>query len=281
MHLRSFLQFSTLLNHDKNELLKLAKKELRIIKKKCPEAGWSEMFLNRVQVFFQYAYQKQLNPVMPVLTNYDGDRIEMWKATYRCLDYNQVKAILDSIQEIEAETAAKAQKSVLYTWKKPYQGTAGPIIMDNIIIGQIALEKDKLTLEVNSASRLNLGKKLLQEACGSMLTHRLDSLIDLDAVMREVTQSPHARQGKKQETGIDPAVEAEIVGQMMQEYYTRWMDEPVPALNGKTPRQTAKTAAGREKVRQLLQSIEYDTTRMLNDRAPLDFNIIRHELGLD
>lgn len=43
----------------------------------------------------------------------------------------------------------------------------------------------------------------------------------------------------------------------MARHWHRWVDEPVPALNGRTPRQAAATPEGRERLEALLTDFEW------------------------
>lgn len=155
---------------DKADLIALAKKELRKFKKQHPAAGWRELFLNRVGVFFQYCFEKQINPP-------------------------------DSMADIE-----KAHEE----------------------------------FRQNSKPELAAGNK------------------------------------------VDPEVERQFIAQLMTEYYRRWLDDPVPALGGKTPRQAVKTKTGREKVLQILKEIEFDgETARSSGKPAFDLTEIRQELGLE
>lgn len=58
----------------------------------------------------------------------------------------------------------------------------------------------------------------------------------------------------------------------MRAHYRNWIDEKIPALNGKTPRQAVRTRDGREAVAALIDQIERDGARM---SPPLDPDIIR------
>jgi len=65
-----------------------------------------------------------------------------------------------------------------------------------------------------------------------------------------------------------------------QRYYTDWLDQPIPMLGGKTPRQAVRTARGREQVDALLKTIENGEAR-LAPGARLDLRPMRRELGLE
>ena len=72
-----------------------------------------------------------------------------------------------------------------------------------------------------------------------------------------------------------------IAGEMMDRQYRRVLDEPVPALGNRTPRQMAKTRAGRVKVVEWLKYIENMTAKSGNEQmAKYSFAWIWDELGV-
>ena len=52
-----------------------------------------------------------------------------------------------------------------------------------------------------------------------------------------------------------PEVQAQLRA-MMNQHYAAWVDDKLPALQGKTPREAVRTKAGKEKVEALIQDIE-------------------------
>ena len=64
----------------------------------------------------------------------------------------------------------------------------------------------------------------------------------------------------------------------MERHWESWIDEKIPALGGKTPRQAVRDRDGREMVEALL----LDAERMDRKRGvpPVDYNGIRARLGL-
>jgi hypothetical protein len=63
-------------------------------------------------------------------------------------------------------------------------------------------------------------------------------------------------------------------------HYADWVDQPLPALGGHTPRQAARTAAGRAAVDALMKDMESHEQRA-TPRAAFDFSPLRRELGLE
>ena len=53
---------------------------------------------------------------------------------------------------------------------------------------------------------------------------------------------------------IDPDTLAHVIEQAIRRSYANWVDEPILALDNKTPRQAIQTATGLERVKGLLQT---------------------------
>jgi hypothetical protein len=76
-------------------------------------------------------------------------------------------------------------------------------------------------------------------------------------------------------------VEAEIVRAFYEQHGRRWLDEPIPALGGRTPREAARVRAGRSRLVALLQEFENLSARQRQAGRPAyDFGWMWAELGL-
>ena len=63
-------------------------------------------------------------------------------------------------------------------------------------------------------------------------------------------------------------------------HYEDWADHALPALEGRTPREAMRTAAGRARVDVLLKEMEHLEART-ESGARFDFSQLRRELRLD
>ena len=62
-------------------------------------------------------------------------------------------------------------------------------------------------------------------------------------------------------------------------HYVRWLDQPLPALHGRTPRDAARTAAGRAKLELLLKQMEHMENH--SPSVPFDFSALCRGLRVD
>ena len=80
---------------------------------------------------------------------------------------------------------------------------------------------------------------------------------------------------------IPKEVERELVLKFKAQHYAGWPDTPLPALDGKTPREAVKSHAGRRAVEDLLRFMENAEERERRSGHPaFDFKPIRSILGL-
>ena len=66
----------------------------------------------------------------------------------------------------------------------------------------------------------------------------------------------------------------------LRQHYRRWVDNKVPALGNRTPREAVRDADGREAVEALIAQIERDGPKMSPPMDPAIVRELREALGL-
>jgi hypothetical protein len=144
---------------------------------------------------------------------------------------------------------------------------------ERTIIGSASIADGRMRLETNSVRRADDLCRRIEAACGGLLRHRRREHTDPLSLL--------ARRGAPAERS--PAPQAPEVQRLVRDYkerhYADWIDQPLPALGGKTPRQALRTPRGRERVDVLLKDMENLETRLPAGER-FDFNRIRQVLGL-
>lgn len=64
-------------------------------------------------------------------------------------------------------------------------------------------------------------------------------------------------------------------------HWENWFDQPIPALNNKTPREAAKTQEGQEQLEALLLQYERHDAEKENNLLKTDVQYLRKELALE
>ena len=146
---------------------------------------------------------------------------------------------------------------------------------ENTVIGHGRFLETSLQLETNSTSRADTLRARVEVACGGLISHRAREHTD------PVSEKAASSQSGRGIADEPPTPEAEqLVLDFKRRHYADWPDHPLPALDGKTPREAVQTAGGRGVVDVLLKEMENNEQRV-GDGASFDFSQLRSELGLE
>jgi hypothetical protein len=180
----------------------------------------------------------------------------------------EVRARLLRIEGIEHEE--DDEEGARFTVFK--QGNAMHAHWDNTVLAHLTLGSDRLRLETNSVERADRLRARLEAGCGALLRHRLREHAD---------PLSSARSGREPTPPPEPPPEAlQALRELKAQHYAAWIDAPLPALGGKSPRQAARTQRGREQVDLILRSMENGEHRA-GGGPPFDFGPLRRAFGID
>lgn len=130
--------------------------------------------------------------------------------------------------------------------------------MPNTLLGRMMIDGHRLTAEVNSAERAATLRRELDARLRDVGRFRVDEIQDLDSVMHRHTQASGSKKHKGHEDLMKhPEVQAQVA-EMIGKHWESWVNQKIPALGGKSPRQAVRTADGREAVEALLKDAERD-----------------------
>ena len=224
---------------------------------------------------------------LPEMRNTDGDPMEFHKLIYD-IDSSDLAAetlaflcVTETVEEIR-EMAKKDQDGKIHRVDFDWNRIGNPVHkgMPNTVLGKIEIHGNRMTITLNSARRAETIQKEIRKRLGTAARLRLDEITDIDAMMKESDSDdvPFA-----ENTPIAPPELQQHIGKMLRAHWEYWVDEKIPALGNKTPKQAVKTADGREAVEALLLDAE-KTARRDPDRLTLEKEIIakvRRRLKLD
>lgn len=157
-------------------------------------------------------------------------------------------------------------------------GTGGIAQIGAEPIGSVLLGENLLEVHSGSKERVDFLRGELESRVPSGLrflreSRQEDGLVD--------------RLWEKKKAGIDPEYDhdpqdKELAGAFLAQHMRAWIDLPIPALQGRTPRQAAADPASRREVENLLRDFEY---RAAHSRSPdsielIEIRRIRTELEL-
>ncbi len=221
----------------------------------------------------------------PEVRNTDGDEIVFSEARFPITgEVAKVIAGLDEINEFERDEPNELR----WTWhghgspskrmsrkKELALGTdddAGRTVLGNIEIG-----KDALVLSTNSKERADKGRDLLLARLDGLTGQPLTSHQGLEEMLDERSGST------PEQAELSPEVAEQVIHSFLDRHYRQALDEPLPYLDGKTPRQAARTKKGRAQVISWLKKLENSETRRAASQGqqPYDLQWIWREMKID
>jgi len=254
--------------------------------------GWPYFVKSNAHIIHHLIEDQPLKE--PVFVTEEYHRICSSKAVFDVDNFNAVRYRLahefDFIIDEEKEG-----KKILFTWLKrgpskhwemqePPEGSVmfrsemirGKGELRWTSLGTVTLTPRRLELWCLSKERLNQGKKRLFEILGDNIQHRIDTYEDVvKKAMQSSGESPFGAEDEIPEKFFP------VFEKTMEEWVTKWVDEKIPALDGKTPREAVQTPEGREKVEELLKDWENAEERRRKKGEPyIDINTLRQMLNL-
>jgi hypothetical protein len=147
------------------------------------------------------------------------------------------------------------------------------------VLGNIELSGKTLLFSVNSSSRSQLARELIEQTLGNLVRAPLTEIKTLNQMLAESSSD----QRSEVEENIPPEIAEQIMQRTFDKHYRETLDQPIPALGNKTPRQAVKTNVGRGEVIEWLKYIENSSAKQGTRggvKAVYDFSWMWEELGI-
>ena len=208
-----------------------------------------------------WSWWRDLTP--PRLANTDGDELALQDACFRLDDPAVLQDALAERGDLRFD-----EDEGLWVWSRPDDARGSEA---RTLLGRLTPLDDRLLLEVNSRERLEQARSWLEAIPGV----RLESFTARDLEQDEL---PLDDRLPSEEEGQLAPEDAEHLRDFMLDHYRRWVDEPVPMLGGRTPRQACESTEGRRKVERMVRSMPGMQTPAGEIAAPRE-EILR-ELGI-
>lgn len=208
------------------------------------------------------------------VTNMDGDPILLTRDSFT-IRHGARDEIVRRLKGIEGMISPDPREDPpVFTLTRPGKGLHPD--SSYTMLGLARFEEGALILETDSVERADGLRAKVEAACGDAIIHRLREHFD--------PTSPAAMAAATRNGGLDRPEKPEDLRRAVVEvkslYYADWLNRSIPALDGCTPREAAKTAQGRRELDTLLKSMENMEIQGEGDDA-FDFSVLRRELGLE
>lgn len=224
----------------------------------------------------------ELNPAPPSMQNTDGDPLQLMRLDFdlACPPQAALDALLPLTGESDAAVFANVcerdARGVLVSADIPWvRARSAHRSAPNTVLAAIEIRSGRLAVHVNSQPRA--------DAVRAEIAARLGDRARLKGSVVESFEQMMAAGEAANAGGIEgleglPEIQA-MLERMNREHWATWPDIPLPALRGRTPRQAARTAAGRERLEALL--LEFAGRELPPGMPGPDLEALRRELGLD
>ncbi len=230
-------------------------------------------FYKSTAPFFHSAWAGAvLDPVVPALRNTDGEEMVITRVTFDAGDAAALQTVLDASTELTRREGSR--------WGWSGENARGEVVS----LGHLELVRDTLVLEANSVERGDRGRRLVEALAGEAVRHRSTTHADLANEVRDRLRKrdPDEGTGERGAGEIPREVAEDLALNHYARHYRGWIDEPVPALDGRTPREAAGDAGLRARLVDLLRQLERMYQDALRSDAPAyDPSWMWSELGLE
>ncbi|MBI4194079.1 MAG: SEC-C domain-containing protein [Betaproteobacteria bacterium] len=224
-----------------------------------------------------------LNPQPPQMQNTDGEPLSFHKLVF---EIQSPRAAFDALKDLaldldDAELLSEARfdregalRRVQFSWSK--RGNPVNKSWDNTVLGNLSIDGARLTAEVNSGERAIRIREIVEERLGARAKHLATEIQSTESMLARAERQrggkkARAAQAEHERLAALPEVQA-MVKEHFRRHFESWVDQPIPALGGRTPREAMQDPDGREMVEALVQQAERHGRAM---QPPMDESIIR------
>jgi len=230
-----------------------------------------------------------LHRPLPKLTNRDGDPFEFVEACYPLTSRNRK----DVVARLDAEPGLRrtGARPAKWDWvtNTPGRPSGAPsagegLAFDShpdgdtgrVVLASVTLSGKQLELSVNSRRRLERARAFIEPLLSGLLGQPEVAIKSVEDAMAEKRDEPSSRQRP-----VPKRVEREVTQRYLDSHYRGWLDEKIPALGGKSPREVARDFEGREQLVLLLKELENCEARRARDTGMgYDARWLWRELGI-
>jgi hypothetical protein len=157
-----------------------------------------------------------------------------------------------------------------WSWLGPSKGSTK-------VLADLTLEDDRLTVQTQSLARASRANSSLVEELGDRIVLKEISTQEATAEMlAEVGIEPTGEEASE----TQPEEQRQVVHQVLERHYRKWLDEAAPALSDLSPREAAADPEHRRQVIAQLLEAEERTRASSWPMCEFDFGFLWEELGL-
>lgn len=234
---------------------------------------------------------ERLRAPLPKVVNRDNEALVFTETRFPFLaeQFDEIAKRLDDIPEWERDNPDE------HTWiwleepkptrEKQKRGKAIETFQDgqHPISGTLELAPGALKLTTNSMERAQRGQDVLEALLHGLIGPALSKFQTPEQMMAENETRQQDNDERKPRKTIDPEIAAEIISNTLDQHYRQSLDEPIPMLDNKSPRQCLKSKKGQKMVVEWLKHLENNELRRAASQGqkPYDSRWMWQELKLE
>ena len=207
-----------------------------------------------LELFHEIA-DRLFNPQLPILQNTDGEPLSPHKLVFDLTvppqtAFDALKHLaLDELDEgLPANATHDAEDKltgVRFSWKK--RGNKMHAAWDNTVLGWIEIDGTRLIAEVNSEARADAIRKKIETALGGDVRYRASEIQSPEKTLADLQAAGGVNGGAACEEHNRLAEHPEVrekLSAMMAAHWEYWVDQPIPILGNRTPRESVRKRGG-------------------------------------
>ena len=215
-------------------------------------------------------------PMPTLIDHYSGEPMKMITDQYRVNDEMALAHALASQTELEGDRQQG--------WSRLMDCTDGEVrARVHINPGK---KPDQIELFYRTQRYADEGREWFEALVGASVTfvkRKVQESADVMAAAQKPSAKVSSKKGRPSSASkLDAATMTQLMSEAIHREYADWADEPIPALDQKTPRQAIKTSAGLERVKGLLRSYEANEAAQARQqgRTEISYDFLWQALGL-
>ncbi len=219
-------------------------------------------------------------PLPDIIDSYTGEPLLFTTDHYAVRDWDSLAAALDREPEVEGDREAG--------WDRLLDCDDG----NTRSLATISVKpgSQRVSAQYRTTTLAEQGRAWFEALAGDSVKFELREVSDPKGLLSHADgRTAPARVGSATPVGIDtvamgldPVALADTLETFIKRHYANWADEPIPVLEGRTPRQAMQSASGLERVKGLLRSYEDGEAQQAaqQGRRVISYQFLWDALGL-
>jgi hypothetical protein len=199
-----------------------------------------------------------------------GDPILLITDYYRVKDWAALERVLSGETDVEGNRSDG--------WARFFEGDDG--LQRTRLTINPARRPDLVKVSYRTQKHADEGRPWFEAVAGPAVAFRSREIADPKGMLSQ------AHPGAIQETAVKDEIPPEVIGEAIEKTiwkpYADWADQPIHALDGRTPREAIQTPDGLEQVKFLLHTYEHGEAQQAKaqERPAVSYEFLWQELGI-